>query len=315
MKDLLSNLSLDNAEIWTAIAHSVLRIALVIVIAGILLRVGRKAITLFHSRMQRQTNDPEALKQVETLSRAARYLLTVVIFVVAGMLVLAAVGISIAPILAAAGVVGIAVGFGAQSLVKDYFTGFVLLLENQVRQGDVIEAGGKSGLVEEVTLRYIRMRDFNGNVHFVPNGIIAAVTNMTRGFSYAVMDVGVAYREHLDKVFQLIRDTASRLREDPVFGPKILEDIDIAGVENWSDSAIVIRGRIKTVPIEQWNVKREFLRRLKQTFDENGIEIPFPQRMVHVQHGGPALAFPDSSASTAAEDSKLTERARQNERL
>jgi small conductance mechanosensitive channel len=281
MNSLFPELSFDS-EVWTRIAQASLHIILIVVLAGILLRVTRKAINVAKARLERRTSDRESLKRLETLSWATRYITTVAIFVVAGMLVLAAMGISIAPILAAAGVVGIAVGFGAQSLVKDYFTGFVLLLEDQIRQGDVIEVAGKSGLVEEVTLRYVRMRDWNGNVHYVPNGTIDKVTNMTRGYSYATFDVGVAYREDLNGVFDLIRGVAGEMREDQSFGPRILEDIEIAGVENLADSAVVIRCRIKTVPIEQWNVKREFLGRLKNAFDVKGIEIPFPQRMVHV---------------------------------
>jgi len=197
------------------------------------------------------------------------------------MLVLSELGISIAPILAAAGVLGLAVGFGAQSLVKDYFSGLFLLLEDQIRHGDVIEAGGKSGLVEEVTLRYVRMRGYDGNVHFVPNGQIESVTNMTREYSYALIDVGVAYRENIDEVFAVIRQVAAGMRADPQFQHVILEDVDLAGVENWADSAVVIRLRIKVFPIEQWNVRREFLRRLKAAFDTHGIEIPFPHLTVY----------------------------------
>lgn len=281
MNSLFPELSFDS-EVWTRIAQASFHIILIVVLAGILLRVTRKAVNVAKARLERRTSDRESLKRLETLSWATRYIATVAIFVVAGMLILAAMGISIAPILAAAGVVGIAVGFGAQSLVKDYFTGFVLLLEDQIRQGDVIEVAGKSGLVEEVTLRYVRMRDWNGNVHYVPNGTIDKVTNMTRGYSYATFDVGVAYREDLNGVFDLIRGVAGKMREDQSFGPRILEDIEIAGVENLADSAVVIRCRIKTVPIEQWNVKREFLGRLKNAFDVKGIELPLPQRMVHV---------------------------------
>jgi small-conductance mechanosensitive channel len=292
MEELFAWLGLADDAVYTRIAQSILHILLIVILAGVLLRVARKAISVFHQRVQKRTEDQESLKRLETLTWATRYLVTVVVMVVSAMLILAAVGISIAPILAAAGVVGIAVGVGAQSLVKDYFTGFVLLLENQIRQGDVVQIAGKSGLVEEVTLRYVRMRDFDGNVHFVPNGIIDSVTNMTRVFSYALIDVGVGYREDLDKVFQLIRETAGKMREDPVFGPKILEDIDLAGVENWADSAVMIRCRIKTVPIEQWNVKREFLRRLKAAFDKSEIEIPFPHRTIDFGQSR------DSSAST-----------------
>jgi small-conductance mechanosensitive channel len=146
----------------------------------------------------------------------------VIISLVAGVLVLAEVGVSVAPILGAAGVVGVAVGFGAQSLVKDYFSGFFLLLENQIRLGDVVEAGGKSGMVEEITLRYVRMRNYDGHVHFVPNGSISTVTSMTRGFAQAVVDVGVAYRESVDQALAVMRSVGAELRADPLSRPRFL---------------------------------------------------------------------------------------------
>ena len=147
------------------------------------------------------------------------------------MMVLGEVGISLAPILGAAGVVGLAVGFGAQSLVKDYFTGFFILLENQLRQGDVVEVGGKSGLVEEVTLRYVRLRDYDGNVHYVPNSLITTVTNMGKGHARAVVDVRLAYREDIERALGVMQQLAAQLREDPSWGPRILEEPEIVGVD------------------------------------------------------------------------------------
>lgn len=176
---------------------------------------------------------------------------------------------------------GLAVGFGAQSLVKDYFSGLFLLLEDQIRFGDVVTVGSKSGLVEEVTLRFVRLRAYDGSVHFVPNGQIDSVTNMTRDFSFAVMDVGIAYRENIDDAFAVIRAVAAELRVDEKYKELILEDVDLAGVENWADSSIVIRLRIKVKPIQQWTIKREFLHRLKIAFDAQGIEIPFPHLTVY----------------------------------
>ena len=177
--------------------------------------------------------------------------------------------------------VGVAVGFGAQSLVKDYFTGFFLLLENQMRQGDVIEAGGHGGVVEEITLRYVRMRDYDGNVHFVPNGTITTVTNKTRGFAYSVIDVGIAYRENIDEALAIMRQVGSELRADPDMALKILEELEIAGVNELGDSAVVLRCRFKTAPIEQWGIRREYLRRIKIAFDAAGVEIPFPHVTVY----------------------------------
>ena len=163
------------------------------------------------------------------------------ITLVAGMLVLHELGLSIAPLLAAAGVAGIAIGFGAQSLVKDYFTGVIMPLEDQARVGDVVEIGGKSGLVEAVTLRYMRLRDYDGNVHYVPNGAITTVTNRSRGFAYAVIEVGIAYRENVDEAFEVMRRVGRALREDAELGPRTLDDLEIAGVDRWADSAVILR--------------------------------------------------------------------------
>jgi small conductance mechanosensitive channel len=262
-------------------ALTALRIALILAGAWIAAALLQRLIRLFRERLAQRIADSEAAKRAETLGRVFRYLTTVTLSLIAGMLILAELGVSVAPILGAAGVVGIAVGFGAQSLVKDYFTGFFILLENQIRQGDVIEIAGKSGLVEEVTLRFVRLRDYEGNVHYVPNGLITAVTNKSRGFARAVIDVGVGYREDLDRVFEIMRAVAQALRADPAFAPKILGELEIAGVETLAEYAVVLRCRFKVAPLEQWNVRREYLRRLKKAFDQAGVEIPYPQRVVH----------------------------------
>jgi small conductance mechanosensitive channel len=222
-----------------------------------------------------------------TVARVLRYSLKVVLVVLAVMLVLNEIGVSIAPLLGAAGVVGIAIGFGAQSLIKDYFNGFFLLIENQIRVGDVVKIADKSGFVEEVSLRRVRLRDYDGSVHYVPNGMIGTVTNMSTQFAYALMDIGIAYGENIDKAMMAIRDVARELRETSEHSARILEDIEIAGVDNWADSAIMIRCRIKVLPLEQWTIKRQFLKRLKERFDREGIEIPFPHRTVVFKNAPP----------------------------
>ena len=219
-----------------------LRIIIILVAAWIIAAALHRLIRLFRERISSRFADAEAVKRATTLDRVIRYLANVVMTLISGLLVLSELGISVAPILGAAGVVGIAVGFGAQSLVKDYFTGFFLLLENQIRQGDVVEIAGKGGLVEEVTLRFVRLRDYEGNVHYIPNSLISTVTNRSRGFANAVIDIGVAYGEDLDEVFAVMRRVGTELRADPVFAPKMLEEFDIAGVEAWGDSAVMIRG-------------------------------------------------------------------------
>jgi small conductance mechanosensitive channel len=192
------------------------------------------------------------------------------------MMILGEIGIEIGPILAAAGVVGLAVGFGAQHLVQDLLAGFFILLEDQIRVGDVVEVAGKGGLVEQVSLRTVVLRDLAGNVHYVRNGQIDAVTNMTKEYSRYVFDVSIAYRENVDEVMNVIREIDAGLREDPEFGPDILAPIEILGVDRFADSAVVIKARTTTRPIQQWRVGREFNRRMKQRFDELDIEIPFP---------------------------------------
>jgi len=274
-------------------ATTLLRVTLIIVAAWVLVAVLQRAIRTLRERIASRMDDRESAKRAETLGRVFRYLASVVVSLIAIMLVLAEVGVSVAPILGAAGVVGLAIGFGAQSLVKDFFTGFFILLENQIRQGDVVKLGDHAGSVEVVTLRYVQLRDYDGNVHYVPNGHITTVINMTRGFSNAVMDIGVAYRENVDEVMAVMRNVATQLREDPDFQPRIMADLEIAGVDSWADSAVIIRCRFRTLPLEQWSVKREYLRRLKAAFDEHGIEIPYPHMTVYAgqDREGKAPAF------------------------
>lgn len=263
------------------------RVLLILVLAGLALRLIPRLISHLRETLQERQDSAAAARRIATLSRVIRYAVTVAVTVVTGIVILGEFGISVAPILGAAGVAGIAVGFGAQSLVKDYFTGFFLLLENQIRIGDVVDAGDKGGVVEELTLRYLRLRDYDGNVHFIPNGAISVVTNRSLGFAYAVIDVGVAYGEDVDRVVGVMREVGERMRRDEVFSAKILDELEIAGVDQWAESAIVIRCRFKTAPIEQWNVRREYLRRLKAAFDREGIEIPFPHvKLVYAPPSG-----------------------------
>jgi len=247
---------------------------------------------MFREHISQRMGDAEQQKRAATIGRVFRYIVSVVVSLMAGILILSELGVSIAPILGAAGVVGLAIGFGAQSLVKDYFTGFFILLENQLTTGDVVEIAGKSGLVEDVTLRFVRLRDYSGNVHYVPNNLITTVTNMSRGFAQAVVDVGIAYREDTDHVFEVMREVSREMRSDLAFESKILDDLEIAGVESWADSAVVLRCRFKVVPLEQWGVRREFLRRLKKAFDARGIEIPFPHVTIYAGTGKDGTAPP-----------------------
>jgi small-conductance mechanosensitive channel len=266
---------------WSAPALAGVRIVGIVAAAWAAINVMQRVVGKVRLRLADHLGGPEVVRRAETLGRVIRYLLTMVISALAVMLVLAEVGVSLAPILGAAGVVGLAVGFGAQSLVKDYFTGFFILFEDQIRTGDVVRIAGIGGLVEDITLRHVRLRDYEGNVHFIPNSLITTVTNMSREYAQAVVDVGVAYRENVDEAFACMREVGRGMRSDAVFGPMILEDLEIAGVERLDDSAVVLRCRFKVTPLQQWNVRREYLRRIKAAFGEQGIEIPYPHRTVY----------------------------------
>lgn len=226
-------------------------------------------------------NNLEKESRAKTLASVFRNVGSTAIVVGAMLMVLSEVNIDIVPLLGAAGVVGLAVAFGAQSLIKDYFSGFIILLENQYAINDVIRIGDTAGLVEHISLRMTVLRDVEGNAHFIPHGEIKSVTNMTHGWSRAVFDVGVAYKEQVDQVMKVLMELAREIRRDPAFAPFILDDPEMLGVDSLGDSAVVIKFFIKTRPLRQWTVRREMLRRIKNRFDELGIEIPFPHRTVY----------------------------------
>jgi small-conductance mechanosensitive channel len=220
--------------------------------------------------------DEEYQKRADTLSAVIAYLISATVIVIAALMILQELKIPIGPALTAAGVVGLAVGFGAQHLVQDVISGFFILLDDQIRVGDVVQIADKGGLVERLNLRMVVLRDLAGNVHYVRNGKIDIVTNMTKDYSRFVFDIGVAYREDVDEVIEVVKQVDDELRNDPAFGPDILEPIEILGLDQFAESAVIIKARTKTKPIKQWGVAREFNRRLKKRFDEKDIEIPFP---------------------------------------
>jgi len=275
---------------YDGLAISGLRILGIVIGAWVVILVAQRAIRTLRVHISGHLG-AESAQRAATLGRVFRYLSTVIISLLAGMLVLSEMGVSVAPILGAAGVVGLAIGFGAQSLVKDYFTGFFLLVEDQIRQGDVVKLGDHAGLVEEVTLRYVQLRDYDGHVHFVPNGSITSVVNMGRGHAQAVMDIGVAYSADLAVAMSVMQVVARTMRAEPQWAPRILDDLEMAGVERWADSSVIIRARFRVAPLAQWSVRREYLHRLKEAFDREGIEIPFPQLTVH-QPAAAAAAKP-----------------------
>lgn len=253
-----------------------LRILLLVVVTVLILKAMKILSTRLSKAIILDKEDPETEKRAKTLGAVVHNLLRVVILLMAAMTLLAQLGVAIGPLLATAGIAGLAVGFAGQSLVKDFINGFFILMQDQIRVGDVVQVAGKGGLVEKVTLKMTTLRDLHGNVHYIPNGNIDLVTNMTKEFSRYVLDVGVAYREDVDEVIAVIRQVDEDMRNDPEFKDDILEPIEILGLDRFDDSAVVVRARTTTKPIRQWTVGREFNRRLKKKFDAMGIEIPFP---------------------------------------
>jgi len=281
---------------WEGIMLSGLRILLIIAIAWILVRVVRVLLRKMEQKLIRRGEaegevPSETAKRAETLVRLLRQGVIILIWVMVILMALREFGVEIGPILASAGVAGLAIGFGAQNLVRDVISGFFLILENTVRVGDVAVVNGTGGLVEKINFRTIVLRDLQGVVHTFPNGSVTTISNVTREWSGYVFDIGVAYKEDTDQVVSILRDVGSEMRQDERFGASIVEDIEVFGVDQFADSAVIIKGRIKTLPIKQWEVGREFLRRVKKAFDQAGIEIPFPHRSIYFgEKSSPILA-------------------------
>jgi len=259
-------------EIGRGLLASALQIAVVVLIAAIAWEGSSGFITRYlESHTAADGTRVERSARARTLLPLVRNALLVVIATVATLSVLSSLGIDIAPLLAGAGVIGLAVGFGAQTLVKDIITGAFILFEDQV----------KGGLVEKLTVRTIVMRDLAGNVHIVPFSAVGTLTNMTKEYSRYVLDVGVAYQENTDEVVEVLKAIDAEMRADPEYAARMIAPIEILGVDRFEDSAVIVRARLTTTPIEQWSVGREFNRRMKMKFDELGIEMPFPHRTVY----------------------------------
>jgi len=222
----------------------------------------------------------EAKKRAKTLGKILRNTLLTVITFIAVLMILGELGIQLGPLLATAGIGAVALGFGAQNLVKDVISGFFIILEDQYRIGDAIDVAGASGLVESVSLRKTVLRDLNGSVHTIPNGEIKVVTNLSKEWSRAVVDIGISYREDIDQIITFLSEIGKELANEEPYKSTILEPMEILGVEQFKESEIIIRMIVKTVPLKQWEVGRELRRRIKNRFDEKGIQIPFPYRFL-----------------------------------
>ncbi len=265
----------------TVLARAAL-IALVIAAGVALVRLSNATVlSLLRPRILSRVGSREAGRKLQTLAPLAQTSVKLLVVLVGFLLILQLVGVETGPLLAGVGIFGLAVGFAAQSLIKDIINGLFILTEGSVGAGDVVDVGGVTGTVEKVTLRSVRIRDLSGNVHFVPNSTIEHVENMTKDYSRYLMDVGVGYREDTDEVVAVMKEVDESMRQDPVFRGDMLEPIEIMGVDRFEDSAVIVRARLKTRPIQQWRIGREYNRRLKKAFDERGIEIPFPHRTVY----------------------------------
>lgn len=295
---------------WESIIKAGLRITVILIFIWIAMMVLKRLLKRLEihliTKSEKEGEPPsESQKRVETLVRLIKQGCRLALWITAGLILLKELGVEIAPILASAGIAGLAVGFGAQNLVRDIISGFFIILENQIRVGDVAIINGTGGLVEKINFRTTVLRDLAGVVHIFPNGTISTLSNLTNEWSAYVFEVGVAYKENTDQVVEIMKGVCKNLRQDKTIGKMILEDPEIFGVDKLGDSAVVIKGRIKTQPIRQWQVGREFLRRVKLAFDEKNIEIPFPHRTVYFGEKSKPFELEILEKITATEKGKV----------
>jgi small conductance mechanosensitive channel len=276
---LESSVGMTREELIDWLLDHGLRIAFIAVAGYVIVRIGTAAARRFETEMSAGTGLDviERTKRAQTLGRMMQKTLSVVVTIIAGLMIMRELDIDIAPVLAGAGIVGLAVGFGAQTLVRDVISGFFLILEDQVRVGDVAVVNGTGGLVEEINLRTIVLRDEQGTVHVFPNGEIKTLANMSKDFAYSVITVGVGYGDDPDRVMAAIGDAGASLGNDPSFQPHLLAPIEIFGVDAFEPDRLVVKARIKTVPLKQWAVGRELRKRIAATFRERGIQVPLRQ--------------------------------------
>lgn len=271
---------------WDIIIKTGLRVFIMMVLAWIAMKVLQKALHRLENRLiikSVEEGEPpsESQKRIETIVRLIKQGVFLAFWLTFGLVILKEFGVEVAPILASAGVVGLAIGFGAQNLVRDVIAGFFVILENQIRVGDVAIINGTGGLVEKINFRTTVLRDLAGVVHIFPNGSISTLSNLTSEWSAYVFDIGIAYAENTDHVIEIMQEVGNEMLQDGTFGKYMIEAPEVFGVDKFDESAVIIKGRIKTKPIRQWEVGREFLRRIKYAFDKNNIEIPFPHRSVY----------------------------------
>ena len=267
------NINMLNAKWFLTILH--------IIFFVIILKFANLLIDKFIQKLCKHNDNFEFKKQIITLKSIIKSVADTVIGIFAIMFILNNLGIDIRPILTAAGVLGVAVGFGAKRFFEDIITGLSLLLEGQIRVGDYIEIADRQGIVEKVDIKMVKLRDLQGRVHYIRNGMIDIVTNYTREFSYYVFDISVAYKENIAEVINILQKLGEEFRETSDLKEFILAPLEIFGLDSFGDSAIIIKSRIKTTPVKQWEVGRAFNLRIKEKFDEIDIKISFPQIVVN----------------------------------
>jgi small-conductance mechanosensitive channel len=243
-------------------------------------RFGMRGRALQQANTRDLATSTRRVQRAKTMGDLLKSVLTGILIAIVGTMILSEVGVNIAPIIASAGILGLALGFGAQSMVKDFLSGVFMIFEDQYGVGDVVDLGEASGTVEAVSLRVTRLRDLSGTVWYVPNGTILRVGNMSQNWSRAVVDVTVGYGENLTHAQDVLRDVAHDLWQDDDFKNVIIEEPEVTGVEVFNPDSVTLRVLIKTAPMEQWGVARQLRQRIKARFDHEGIEIPLPQRVV-----------------------------------
>lgn len=262
------------------IAHGI-KIALILIIAFLIIRVGKKIIERAIKRGVKDTTNEATEKRQKTLIRIFSASLNIIVWLVAIMMILPEFGINVGPILAGAGILGVALGFGAQYMIRDFLAGLFIIIENQYRVGDVVCLDGTCGLVEDITIRKSILRDLDGAVHHIPNGEIKKASNLSKQFARVNLNIGISYGSNLEKVIEIVNRVGRELAEDPQWKDDIIKPPQFLRVDNFGESAVIIKILGETKPLKQWSVTGELRKRIKIAFDKEGIEIPFPQRVIH----------------------------------
>jgi small conductance mechanosensitive channel len=272
------------------------KIGLIVALALAAMEIAHLSVIGLFNRVAGRARTLRRASQIRTLAPVVAGVISTSLMIVAAMMALSQIGVEIGPLIAGAGIVGLAVGFGAQTLVKDFLTGIFMIVEDTVSVGDVVRIGDSGGVVEDMSLRTIKLRDFDGTLHVFPYSEAQVIHNMTKHFSFYVFNLSISYSSDIGKALDIMRSVGEDLRKDPEFAPMIMEPIEVVGVDQLGDSGVVLKARIKTRPIKQWSVGREYLKRIKLAFDAGGIEIPFP----HLKLVPPDSPIPVDERSGAA---------------